>query len=232
VKLHRREHSSPEKTPEVEIKTPESAENGTSVGEAASAVEIEIETPETPVEALERQLAAAQAEIADAKDKHLRAVAEFDNFRRRTAQQYAEMNLRAGERILTALLDPVDNLSRALTHVNTSEDGGDEVALPAFVEGIGLIHRQLLAVLEKERVTPMETLGTPFDPQLHEALMMVEQADTPANTVVGEVQCGYRLGERVLRHAKVIVSKAPSAPADVNEESQMSSEPPDTAEER
>jgi len=180
--------------------------------EPASKVEEEAEK-----EALEQQLAGAQREAAENRDKYLRAVAELENFRRRTAREFAEMSLRAGERILTALLDPADNLARALDAARKMEAERAGEALTSFIGGVEMIYQQLVSILEKEQVTPMETVGTTFDPNLHDALVAVERSDVPPNTVVEEVQRGYRLGDRVLRHAKVVVSKAPVAEEKPNE---------------
>lgn len=186
--------------------------------EESAAQETQEAADVTPEGALQEQLAAAQAEAVENRDKHLRAVAELENYRRRTAREFAEMNLRAGERILTALLDPTDNLARALEAAAKAEGGSDGETLRGFIGGVGLIYRQLVELLEKEQVTPMESVGAVFDPNLHDALAAVEREDVPANTVVQEIQRGYRLGDRVLRHAKVVVSKAPVAAEELAEE--------------
>lgn len=146
-------------------------------------------------------LDAARAEIEAYKDRWLRAAAELDNFRRRIAREQQDQAIRAGERILRSVLDPLENLARGVRHAAATNTD------PAFVQGMEMVHQQFLAVLERERVKPMDAVGQQFDPNLHEALMMVERDDLPPNTVVDEVDRGWFIGERVLRHAKVTVSR-------------------------
>ena len=202
----------------VEVSSPATGGTGSKSPEEETRHEPALKVEEeAQKEALEQQLAGAQREAAENRDKYLRAVAELENFRRRTAREFADMSLRAGERILTALLDPADNLARALDAARKmeAEQAGD--TLTSFIGGVEMIYQQLVSILEKEQVRPMETVGTMFDPNLHDALVAVERSDVPPNTVVEEVQRGYRLGDRVLRHAKVVVSKAPVAEEKPNE---------------
>ena len=150
----------------------------------------------------------------------MRSAAELQNVRKRTQREIQEIRVRAGERILRQLLEPVDNLARALA---AAEAGTPETVdearedKDAVVRGVEMIYGQLMTLLEREQVTLMETVGQPFDPMKHEAMMMVERGDVPEMTIVEEVERGYMLGERPLRHAKVVVSKAPAEGTDAPE---------------
>jgi len=157
-------------------------------------------------------LVAARAEAQEYKDRWLRAAAELENVRRRAAREQLELIERAGERILRQVLEPLDNLERAINAArrnNASAEAGNAEAQARLLEGIEMVYGQCMALLEQENVRPMETVGRPFDPNVHEALLVVERADQPPNTVVEEAEKGYWFGERVLRHAKVVVSRAP-----------------------
>lgn len=161
----------------------------------------------------EAEVLVARTEAEDFKDRWLRAAAELENFRRRTAREYADQVARASERILRQLLEPLDNLERAVKAAQVTEgagDGGSSDAHAALRQGIEIVYGQCVALLERENVRPMETVGNPFDANLHDALLVVERSNQTPNTVVDEVQRGYWLGDRVLRHAKVVVSKAPA----------------------
>jgi molecular chaperone GrpE len=176
---------------EVEIVTPESENTE--------------EQPETEVDEVE----ALRTELEETKDRLLRATADVQNIHKRTLREIREMQLRAGERILQQLLEPVDNLYRALESTDSadSEENGQ-----AFIKGIEMVQSQLMTLLKRESVKPMESIGQIFDPMKHEAMMMLESPDVDEGTVVEEIQRGYMLGERVLRHARVIVAKAPAEP--------------------
>jgi molecular chaperone GrpE len=161
--------------------------------------------PETEID----ETGALRGEIEDYKDRWVRATADVQNIRKRTLREIREMQIRAGERILQQLLEPVDNLHRALestTSADSDENG------QAFIKGIEMVQGQLMTLLERESVKPMESVGQAFDPMKHEAMMMLERTDVDEGTVVEEIQRGYMLGERVLRHARVIVAKAPAEP--------------------
>lgn len=209
---------SKKKTPEADV--PES----TTAEASSTGPEEEVSAPaEEQIPAGEQaEVLAARAEAEDYKDRWLRVAAEFDNYRRRVAREYREQMERASERVLRQLLEPVDNLERAIKAAKASggPEGPSTDNHDALVQGVELIYQQCVALLEREQVRPMESVGKPFDPQMHDALMMIERDDFPANTVVEEVQRGYWLGERVLRHAKVIVSKAPAQAADATQEPQ------------
>jgi molecular chaperone GrpE len=156
------------------------------------------------VSALKEQLASKDKEIADLKDKYLRALAETENVRKRMRQQGEEGARLQRERLLRDLLPITDNLERA---VDAARGGGNGKPI---VEGVEMVLRSLLDFLRSNNVTPRESIGQPFDPQFHEAVDHVESTEHPPNTVISEFHRGYQVGERVLRPARVAVAKSPS----------------------
>ncbi len=129
-----------------------------------------------------------------------RLQAEFDNYRRRVAREQEGASKRAGARVVEGLLPSIDNLERALAHV---EPGG-EVAL--FAEGVEMVLKSILDVLGKEGVERIEPMGQAFDPMEHQAVGQAQRPDVPEGTVVEVYECGYRMCDRVLRPATVVVS--------------------------
>ncbi len=201
----------------------------------AEAVEITIDDPDEPAastESVEAQaeseepdeLETARAEAGEYKDRWMRSAAELDNYRRRVARDYEQQIARSGERILSAVIGPLDNLARGIETARKAEDGPD---LEGFIGGMELVYGQFMAALEREQVRVMEPVGEQFDPNQHEALVAVENADSPPNIVLEVVERGYWIGDRVLRHAKVVVSKSASeddAPRDGASEDEAVSE--------
>jgi len=157
-----------------------------------------------PETGLREQLAGKDKEIAELKDKYLRALAEADNIRKRMRQQSEETVRLQREGLLRDLLPITDNLERA---VEAARGGGNGKPI---VEGVEMVLRSLLDFLRNHGVVPRESIGLPFDPQFHEAVDHVESAQHPPNTVISEFHRGYQVGERVLRPARVAVAKAPS----------------------
>ncbi len=141
------------------------------------------------------------ARVAELEDKLLRTAAEFDNYKKRIARNYEDMLRQANENIICELLEIMDNFERAMQHGNDGSEG------TGFREGVELIFNQLKTLLEKYNVTPIEAVGKTFDPNLHEALMQIESDEHPEGVVAVEVSRGYKQGDRVIRHAKVGVSK-------------------------
>ena len=168
------------------------------------AIEVEVEPPgPTP----EQRIAELEARVKESHDKHLRAVAELDNVRKRGRKEAEEAKLEAQSRVLREMLPVIDNLERAVAHAVQSGDGATGV-----VEGLRLVLRQFAQAFERCNVHPVEAKGQPFDPNQHEAVSQVETADAPAGSVVEVLQTGYRIGERLLRPALVVVAKAPADP--------------------
>lgn len=145
-------------------------------------------------------------EIARLKDLYLRAHAEMENLKKRTAKEKEEFTKYSQESLILSLLPAVDNLERALEAAKNDQGSTNASALEA---GVALILKQFLETLEKAGVKPVEARGTPFDPHFHHAVMQVETADLPEGTVVEVLQKGYLLKDRLLRPAMVKVATAP-----------------------
>jgi molecular chaperone GrpE len=150
-------------------------------------------------------LAAAAAEAERKRDEYLdlllRKTAEFDNYRRRVERERRDLIESAGAEILTDLLAVVDDFERALEAPAAADD------VDAYRRGVELIHRQLLDLLRKRGVTPVESLGEQFDPHVHQAVDHESTEDRPDGEVLAVYRRGYRLGDRLLRPAMVKVAR-------------------------
>ena len=154
------------------------------------------ETADAPPE-----VAALQRERDDYKDRWVRKTAEFDNYRRRIERERREQADQAVLDLLQELLLVVDDFDRALT-----VDEGEDAA--AYRKGVELIHGKLHDLLRRYRVTPIEALGADFDPNLHQAVVHETSPDHREGEVIGELQRGYLMGDKLLRPAMVKVAKA------------------------
>ncbi|MCB2226587.1 MAG: nucleotide exchange factor GrpE [Desulfarculaceae bacterium] len=143
-------------------------------------------------------------ELAELKERMLRQAAELDNYKKRTEREKADFFKRANEGLVKDLLPVLDNLERALESAAT---GGGEATL---AQGVEMIHGELLKTLERHGLEPMEAMGQPFDPELHEAMMQQENPELDENTVIAVAQKGYLFQGRLLRPAMVVVSKKSS----------------------
>lgn len=159
--------------------------------------------------AAEEALAASQAEALKNWDLYLRARADLENYRKRAQREKEDLSRFANENLLREVLPVVDNLERALEHAR-QDDGGNG----GLLQGVEMTLGQLQRVLDKFGVTPLRSVGEPFDPARHEALGQVESTEHPPNTVVQELQRGYLLNDRLLRPAMVMVAKAPPVAAE------------------
>ena len=148
------------------------------------------------------ELVILQAQVSELKDKYLRSVAEFDNYRKRTLKERAELILNGGEKVLTAILPVVDDMERAI-------DNGAKTDDPQVLrEGMELIYHKLLKVLEAQGVSMIDTADADFDTDVHEAVAMVPgMGDDKKGKVIDCLQKGYKLNEKVIRHAKVAVGQ-------------------------
>ena len=164
--------------------------------QAESTNEEGAETPAVEIDPLE----AAQAEIAELKKQILYKVAEFDNYRKRVIKEKADLILNGGEKVITAILPVVDDMERALEQMRKAED------VQAVVEGVELIQKKFMGILEKQGVKPIETKDADFDVEVHEAIAQFP-APTPEmkNKVMDCTLKGYKLNEKVIRHAQVVV---------------------------
>jgi molecular chaperone GrpE len=181
----------------------------TDAGDADSSVAGEpdpsarIGTPSDPFQELKDRLQKAEEDAKQNYDRFLRASAELENYKKRTARETENFKKFANETLLKDLLPVVDNLERAIV---SSEDA-DNKDNP-ILEGIHLTLKEILRVLNRSGVKPVEALEKPFDPCFHEAMMQKETDEHPDNTVIQEYQKGYLLHDRLLRPAMVVVSKA------------------------
>src|SRR5438874_709243 len=152
---------------------------------------------------VERELEAVRSDADEKERSWQRTAADFANFRRRTEEERGVMAQLSNAVLISKLLSVLDDFDRALASV-------PEDAHEGWVDGIRLVERKLRTVLEGEGVTPIEAVGQPFDPNLHEAVVHEETSEYPDNLVIDEVQRGYRLGDRVLRPALVRVANNPA----------------------
>jgi molecular chaperone GrpE len=163
----------------------------------------------------EGSVEALTKEVADARDKTLRTLAEMENLRQRTRREVADAKTYGITGFARDVLDIADNLQRALDAVPAEAKAAADPGLKALIEGVELTERSLLNALEKNGVKKFDPSGEKFDPNFQQAMYEVPDASVPAGTVVQVVQAGYTIGERVLRPALVGVSKggAKAAPA-------------------
>jgi molecular chaperone GrpE len=173
---------------------------------AANESAAEALSPEAQIEALTAALVEAEARAAAAKDAQLRAVAETENVRRRIERDAASTLKYANERVLGDLLAVVDSLELGLKAA-----AAPDAQVKALSEGMLLTQRQLMSTLEKNGIKQVDPKGEPFNPDAHQAVTMVESAEVAPNHVVDVMQKGYKLHERLLRPAMVVVAKAPAA---------------------
>ena len=139
-------------------------------------------------------------EISLANDKYLRLYAEFDNFRRRTQKERAELQQTAGKDVIVSLLPVLDDFDRAVRHMDNAGD------VNAVKEGVGLIQQKFKNILGQKGLKEMQSVGTAFDPELHEAITNIPApTNEQKGQVIDEVEKGYYLNDKVARHAKVVV---------------------------
>ena len=160
------------------------------------------------IAALEAEVKAAREEADRNRERWVLERADLENQKKRAARERSETIRFANESILKDLLPIVDNLERAVEHARGGGNG------QPLVEGVGLVLKALLDVLERHGVRRIETKGTRFDPAHHEAMAHVESPEHEPNAVMDEHQAGYRLNDRLLRPALVTVAKAPETPPD------------------
>ena len=153
-------------------------------------------------DALRARIEELEKQVAEKNEQYLRAMADFQNYRRRSEEQNREARQFANRELILGLLPVLDNFERALAAAETSQ------SYEALVGGVALTLRQLQDFLKKNDVEPIEAVGKEFDPNFHEAVMRVEDGEHPENTVVDEVQRGYTMHSRVLRPSMVKVARS------------------------
>ncbi len=150
----------------------------------------------------EPELEKLKADLEDAKDKFIRKVAEFDNFKRRSARERIELIQTAGKEVITDLLNVLDDCDRAQKQLETSTDAA------AIKEGVMLVFNKLRSTLQSKGVKAMEAIQQEFNPDLHEAITEIPApTDDLKGRIVDEVVKGYYLNDKIIRHAKVVVGK-------------------------
>lgn len=191
-------------TPEGTASEPEDAVRDASPAEASAEASARSEA-DPAVEGL-------QAEVASLKDRVLRTMAEMENLRRRTEREVADAKSYGVTSFAREMVAAVDNLQRALASVPAEARSEAAPAIQSFLQGIELTERDLLSRLARFKVQSIETVGSRFDPNRHEALFEMPDESVPSGTVVQQVETGYVIGERVLRPAKVGVSRGGPKP--------------------
>ena len=173
-----------------------------SIASVGSTVDVTDEDAESIELNLDDVAAQLEADLAEAKDAALRAQADAVNVERRAEQEVDKARKFALERFVSELLPVVDNMERAL------EAAGTDEAVKPIVEGVELTQKSLIDALQKHGVETIDPMGEPFDPQIAQAMSMVENPEVEPNTVIAVMQKGYQLNGRLVRPAMVMVSKA------------------------
>ena len=193
----KKEHKMNEEAPKAQ--EPEKTEQAGTATETG-ATETEPTSPEQPQETIEDKLAAAETKIAELQGKYLRQAAEFDNYRKRTIKEKADLILNGAEKTITAILPVLDDMERALKNMDKMED------VDAVKQGLDLIFQKFVKVLGDQGVKKIETENADFDTDLHEAIAQVPApSDELKGKVIDCVKTGYTLNEKVIRHAQVAV---------------------------
>ncbi len=182
--------------PAAQPQTPASEPQAGAAPEAQAAPEAAAPKPPSPEEALEL----AKAETAKMKEQLLRTAADFDNYRKRSRKEVEDARKGGKEDLLKEFLPVFDNLDRGMQSAKNATE------VSAVAEGLAMVLRQFVDTLARQGITKVPTVGTPFDPSVHEAIQQVE-SDEPVGNVVAEVQSGYLQSGRLVRAALVVVAK-------------------------
>lgn len=196
--MNTKENNTPQE--EKVVKNPEAETAQTQTEDQSNAQEAQEEL--TPEQQLSKDLETAQAMIEEQKDKYLRLSAEFDNYRKRTMKEKAELIKNGGEKAIAAVLPILDDLERALANMQQADD------VKAMYEGIDLIYQKFLKNLNQEGLEKMNPVGEAFDTDFHEAVALIPaQEEEQKGKVLDCIQTGYKLNDKVIRHAKVVVAQ-------------------------
>jgi len=158
------------------------------------------------VASMEGKIAELEAATAEAKDRHLRTAADFENYKKRARQEQLDTIQHASAELISRLLPGLDDLHKALDHAPKGVD-------PSWLKGLELSVRKLEEAFGAHGLEPIKSVGTRFDPKLHEAVGHEESDEHPEDTVVSELRRGYRIRDRVVRPALVKLARRPSLPA-------------------
>ena len=193
--MSKKKHNKVTENIEKEQAKTETQDTTETVDSSATEEKDAVQEEANPIELLE-------AQVAELKDKYLRQVAEFDNYRKRTLKEKTELILNGGEKVMTALLPVMDDFERALESFNKSSD------VDALREGVTLIFEKLVKTLESQGLKAIEAVGQDFNTDFHEAIAMIPATnDDEKGKVIDCVQTGYMLNEKVIRHAKVAIGQ-------------------------
>lgn len=185
----------------------ETIENGEQTSEFAAASDDQATTqPEAPSEVDQlRQKVEELQKLADSnRDMFLRKAAEFENYKRRTETEIGSYIRNANGGLIISLLPILNDFARSL------KAGAEKKDYDSFYKGVELISNKFARVLEMQGLAPFDSVGKPFDVEYHDALLQIPREDVPPHTVIEEVERGYKLNDKILKHAKVIVSASPS----------------------
>ena len=192
----------------------EALEEAASEAEAAEAPEEAVELADMSKAELFKDAENAREEAAKFRDAALRAEAEMQNVRRRASKDVEHAHKFGAEKLIQNLLPVIDSLEKALESSELVKDLDQDHSAKAVLDGVGLCHKMFLDTLGKENVAVVDPHGEPFDPNLHQAMSMVENPDMEPNSVVAVIQKGYQLNGRLVRPAMVMVSKGVSPSID------------------
>ena len=197
----------------IKIETePEETSDRDIVSEKSNSGEKKKDTAGDPLKEIQAELEAAKQETKETYDRFLRVSAEFENYKKRSAREMDDFRKYANQSLIKEMLAVVDNLERALNSSN-----GNSSNDKCMVDGVNLTLKDILKVFEKFNVKPIESIGQPFDPNFHQAMMQEETDDYPENTVITELQKGYMIHDRLLRPSMVVVAAAKAKTEDNKE---------------
>ena len=199
---------------EVDVEALEEAASEAESPEAAEAPEEAVELADMSKAELFKDAENAREEAAKFRDAALRAEAEMQNVRRRASKDVEHAHKFGAEKLIQNLLPVIDSLEKALESSELVKDLDQGHSAKAVLDGVGLCHKMFLDTLGKENVAVVDPHGEPFDPNLHQAMSMVENPDMEPNSVVAVIQKGYQLNGRLVRPAMVMVSKGASPSID------------------
>lgn len=179
--------------------TAETAEAAASETAETTATEAEETATAEPVDERDAKIAELEAQVAAQKDQYLRLYAEFDNYKKRTLKEKAELIQTAGKNVLEQMLPLIDDVERAMVSVQKAD------SVDGVKEGIDLIYNKFVKFLDSNNVKEIETVGLPFNTDFHEAVAQVPMGEDKKGVVIDCTQKGYIMGEKVVRFAKVVI---------------------------
>lgn len=179
--------------------TAETAEAAASETAETTATEAEETATAEPVDERDAKIAELEAQVAAQKDQYLRLYAEFDNYKKRTLKEKAELIQTAGKNVLEQMLPLIDDVERAMVSVQNAD------SVEGVKEGIDLIYNKFVKFLDSNNVKEIETVGLPFNTDFHEAVAQVPMGEDKKGVVIDCTQKGYIMGEKVVRFAKVVI---------------------------